>query len=701
MPGVAGEVKVIFKADTASYTASVKAAKQQLGVFEQSATSAGKAARAQFADARGTVMVLGEEIGVHLPRHVQAFIAKLPGAASALSAAFSATAVLAIGIAVVDVGKKIYEFAAKNEEAARKNAAAWREISGSMQATNDELRVTNDKLEMAIAKLEHKPQNGLKLAIDEAIQSADILGEKLNTDAQKIAETLKLQEPSLTARFFNVAAGTGDITQHARGLQSTLDGFDVEESTRLAALRKQSATQEQIDAATAELNRKRKAAIDQELSTWATPELAKAQDIWNREPKIGPFGNQITPEIQGRRDVLVSYAAALARMSDFVDLTQTHASLSGHQALGAMATSTTLAPGYDSRASNLSRIPGAAAWSDWLQAAAMQEALDAQKGQTLGGSGTFAAYSHLWPETNPNVTLGNTAAIGGFGIGGSSAAAAGRWAEEFQKKMQETIKQFTDLDDILANFTIRTLESFNETLIKVLSTPESMLRGKHPWRQLGASTAESAGSAALKYGEGAAMKELGNIPGIGKFFKATHKPTGSESDPIWVKLVDGGAGPMSSSMGNVGSSIISSLFGGGGASGAGAGMGSAGASLISSLFSGGGGAAATGAGSALGAVGAGIAGFAEGGMIPSNVPSIVGEKGPELFVPSTSGRIAPNGSFGGAPVINIDNRGVNDPAASAAAIHRAMAVYLPHIGNMAMSASRDNRRRVPLSKARG
>ena len=40
-------------------------------------------------------------------------------------------------------------------------------------------------------------------------------------------------------------------------------------------------------------------------------------------------------------------------------------------------------------------------------------------------------------------------------------------------------------------------------------------------------------------------------------------------------------------------------------------------------------------------------GFAEGGNPPVNKPSIVGEKGPELFVPKTAGTIIPNNKMGG------------------------------------------------------
>jgi len=73
----------------------------------------------------------------------------------------------------------------------------------------------------------------------------------------------------------------------------------------------------------------------------------------------------------------------------------------------------------------------------------------------------------------------------------------------------------------------------------------------------------------------------------------------------------------------------------------------------------------------LGAIGGGggifsaigsLFGFANGGNPPINKPSIVGEKGPELFVPKTAGTIVPNGGFPGggagagmAPTNNVTN----------------------------------------------
>ena len=51
--------------------------------------------------------------------------------------------------------------------------------------------------------------------------------------------------------------------------------------------------------------------------------------------------------------------------------------------------------------------------------------------------------------------------------------------------------------------------------------------------------------------------------------------------------------------------------------------------------------------------------FADGGRPPVGRPSIVGERGPELFVPDRGGTIVPNHALGGATnvVVNVDASG--------------------------------------------
>ena len=67
----------------------------------------------------------------------------------------------------------------------------------------------------------------------------------------------------------------------------------------------------------------------------------------------------------------------------------------------------------------------------------------------------------------------------------------------------------------------------------------------------------------------------------------------------------------------------------------------------------------------------GFLGFANGGRPPVNRPSIVGEKGPELFVPRSSGNIIPNNKLGGGNtnnvVVNVDASGSDVQGDEAAA----------------------------------
>lgn len=78
-------------------------------------------------------------------------------------------------------------------------------------------------------------------------------------------------------------------------------------------------------------------------------------------------------------------------------------------------------------------------------------------------------------------------------------------------------------------------------------------------------------------------------------------------------------------------------------------------------------------------------GRAVGGYVAAQTPYVVGEKGPELFVPGGSGTIIPNKNMGGAGggtngmVINVDARGSNDPAAVRAQVQQGIIEAAPAI----------------------
>ena len=105
------------------------------------------------------------------------------------------------------------------------------------------------------------------------------------------------------------------------------------------------------------------------------------------------------------------------------------------------------------------------------------------------------------------------------------------------------------------------------------------------------------------------------------------------------KLVEVAMQRATAGIGNKVGGFLGGLFGGKKKSGGG-------------LFSGGGGGGGIGFGSANLGISS-FLGFANGGRPPVGKASLVGEKGPELFVPRSAGTIIPNNKMGGGTVNNI------------------------------------------------
>lgn len=101
-----------------------------------------------------------------------------------------------------------------------------------------------------------------------------------------------------------------------------------------------------------------------------------------------------------------------------------------------------------------------------------------------------------------------------------------------------------------------------------------------------------------------------------------------------------------------------------------------------------------------------LAGRSRGGPVTGNTPYMVGERGPELFVPSGNGTIIPNqnvrdgGSSGGSSFnITVDARGSNDPAAVRAQVQQGILEAAPAIIAAAESRTISSLRRPRLGGA--
>lgn len=105
---------------------------------------------------------------------------------------------------------KIGELIKKVGEAPEVIHSTFTLMADSVRISGDQLQLSNDKLREQIALLEHKPTNGLKVAIDEARVSADELGKSIHNALGEIIKGLSESEPSFGAKLFG-APGVGDI----------------------------------------------------------------------------------------------------------------------------------------------------------------------------------------------------------------------------------------------------------------------------------------------------------------------------------------------------------------------------------------------------------------------------------------------------------------------------------------------------------
>ena len=99
-----------------------------------------------------------------------------------------------------------------------------------------------------------------------------------------------------------------------------------------------------------------------------------------------------------------------------------------------------------------------------------------------------------------------------------------------------------------------------------------------------------------------------------------------------------------------------------------------------------------------------ISARAIGGSVSSNTPYLVGERGPELFVPGGNGTIIPNknmgsGSGGNTISVNVDARGSSDPAAVRAQVQQGILAAAPAIIAAAEQRTINNIRRPRLGGA--
>jgi hypothetical protein len=182
----------------------------ELDRAKASAREAGREMKESMTEAKAGIKQVGEEIGINLNRHLAGFLAKLPGVAPLMAAAFPAAAIVGIGMAFGESINKLVEWVKKGREAAGVINEGFETMLQSSKLANDEQAVTNDRLDAEIAKLTGKHPNTLKTELDEARVEADKLWKSLEADSKAADELIKRGEISSLKGVFTGQAGTED-----------------------------------------------------------------------------------------------------------------------------------------------------------------------------------------------------------------------------------------------------------------------------------------------------------------------------------------------------------------------------------------------------------------------------------------------------------------------------------------------------------
>lgn len=178
-----GALIVKLRAETAEFREEMGKVKSDLNSLKGGADEAGEGITRNMTSSRESVMLLGEEVGVHMPRALSMFISKLDGVGAAMEMAFPIIGI----VAIVGIIGKLIE---KHEEyvaALRKSADEAESLSIKEMDTSKSMELANLKLDDQIAKLEGRPTvNRLKEALLESAIAVDKLEEAFAAQFEKI-----------------------------------------------------------------------------------------------------------------------------------------------------------------------------------------------------------------------------------------------------------------------------------------------------------------------------------------------------------------------------------------------------------------------------------------------------------------------------------------------------------------------------------
>jgi len=250
-------------------------AKQAFEPAAEAAEDAGERIKYSMHEARGEVALLGEEVGIHLPRHVQGFLASLPGVGPALSAAFSATAILFVGQALIELSKKLSESLAEFIYA----KSVMDEHQASVVELNHELLELGKQYEELKKQADDYGKSALQLATEgkeQVKESITTLTKTLHDEEEQFKALIKSENEHTKTRLGAAAAYSAWTSGNLSALQA-LKALTVGVDTSIIKHKEH----DEIENKLIDTNKKL-AVAHQELRV-ATNHVSTAQDELNKK----------------------------------------------------------------------------------------------------------------------------------------------------------------------------------------------------------------------------------------------------------------------------------------------------------------------------------------------------------------------------------------------------------------------------------
>jgi hypothetical protein len=716
------DIKVQITLDGKNYSS---AAGKVIAINKQmakSAQEAGHATVSQMQASSAAIRTLENPLGNNI-RAIERLLTTIPGVGKALQLAFPVFGVIALGSALVRATTQVVKFVKELQDMPNAVSDGFRQLNGSAQQTNDELKLTNDTLRNHIALMEHKPQNNVAIALDEARIMADKLAASLRTDQKEVENLLKANSIGMMGELLG-KGGTADVEGTIKYGEREMADLGQKYNDAVHSGDKTGAAKALKDLK-AKQDYYRKWAADQakmrtgQVGIQGGPEMgtqAYASAYGNQDTNLrilSGFGTSIgmrqeAQSLEGDHAALsnrdkqlkggeqaaklqkeVFEAERQAYFDQFADDQRTKRD-SDETAEDTRKTLTkVLAPDEQdlSRNSDTAQYLSGSGKDTLSRLKGMNESInltrqynDALKEQGLDqavATGALNTHDAAIQKANLNyqkyINLRDQMVKQGASADDLQKAGNDYQLESnadqalilntsFKGKWQETLNEMgNEFSDFGGNMTA----VFKQTVDNVNEEIVHLLTTKHH----NSFETKRAFEGIAKTGlQGVTSASLKKLEGMG--LKALHiggKADGSKGNPFHVVM---------DAAGNLDSSASGIAGGSGG--------------FLSSV---------------LGFVAKIGGAFATGGPVGGDVPVVVGERGPEVFWPNSAGRIIPNNQIGAGGgdthhhTYNVDARHSTDAATTAKMVHRALLATASKTVAASQKASADMRSRRPRLSA--